>query len=200
MAYPTQKGTNHQSCGALSACYALDILGLTMIHPLDKFEYQTKVVLKVWNHIKFPDAVVNASGGALEKGYSDPTLIAKRLRDLGAKSSTCYLSKTVYLPPAEDGKLRGLLKHVKDKYADGDGLAKLFTSPGKLGIGMYKYCGGYHYVLSKYTKDGFQIMDSNDPDPHWEAVNQPPAKTFTAPVDGKNVSYTYSGLCIIVAK
>lgn len=204
MSYPTQNGTGDQSCGALAACYALDQLGVGIMYPLLSSEYTTKVVKQVWNHIKFPKSVTTASKGALKDGYSDPTLIAHRLRELGAKNSACYLSSKVYLPPAEDGMLRGLLKYTKkeSEIKKEEGITKLHKKPGLLGICMFKYSGGYHYVLTRYDNtEGYQIMDSNNNTPAYVSTKKVDiTTTFTAKVNGRNTDYTYSGLCILAMK
>jgi hypothetical protein len=176
MPYIQQK-SGTESCGACAASYVLEDFGKATFNNWND-------VQQIWNKIQLP------KNGVLPDGSSDPTLIAKYLKDIYGLPVECCMPKASPLAKVATSGILAEANTILDK----DGLNDIKKDKNKLGIVIYALPKDpaaahppLHYMATRYKGNSLEIIDSNDDDAHrkWK----PYSKIFM-----------YARACIVVTK
>lgn len=172
-----QKG---ESCGPCAASYVLEEFGKQTFNNFSDIQ-------KIWDNVK-----IGPNRAGLNKDYSDPTQLAKYLKDTyGLPVELCMVKGS----PLKNFLGTGILKYEKDINGDKEGINEIKKDDKKRAIAIYSKVPAtmpptLHYMLTKYSKNGFEVIDSNDISPNWIQV-----ATLTV-----KMGYSYAGACIVVTK
>jgi hypothetical protein len=173
MPFQQQQG---DSCGPCAASYVLEEFGKQTFNNFNDIQ-------KIWDKVK-----LGANPAGLSQDYSDPTALAKYLKDTyGLPVEPCMVKGS---PLATFKNILAYANMISEK----EGINEIKKDDKKRAIAIYSAVPAtmppkLHYMLTKYSKNGFEVIDSNDNTPKWIQV-----ATLTV-----KMGYSYAGACIIVA-